>query len=115
MLHAHGFGLAEVLITFGHVQTKEPSLLGRKAFGSIFYFLVVEKDDIGVDARVRREDGARQTDNGVYVELAQQLLFNGHFGIVGAKEETVWQDNSSSSVFLEAVHNEHHKEVGGLA
>ena len=56
MLQTHRFGLGEMFVSLGHVETIEPHILGAEAFFGTFGGLVVEEDDIGVDARVWRED-----------------------------------------------------------
>ncbi len=115
MLHLHRFGFAEVFVAVGHIQAIKPSFFGAEALGCVIGLLVVEEKDIGGDAGVGRKDGAGQTDDGVQVELAEQVFLDGQLCAVGAKEESVWDDDAAAAARLEPVHDEGDEEVGGFA
>ena len=106
VLQLHGFGLREVLIPLGHVQPIEPSLLGGAG--------AVEEEDVGGDGGIGRKDAAGHTNDGVEVELRQQLLFQVDLGIVGAEQEAVGQDHRRPAALLQPVHDDRHKQVRGL-
>ena len=74
-----------MLVTVGHVQTIEPRFPGIEALLGTLGLLVVEEKDIGGDAGIRRKNAAWQADDGVQVELPQQFLLDGEFGIVGTE------------------------------
>ena len=48
------------------------------------------------------------------VELAEQLLFDVQFGVVGAKQKAVGQDHRRPSAGLEPVHDNRHEQVSGF-
>ena len=103
----HGPGLAEMLVAFRHIQPVEPGLAGGAG--------AVEKQDVGGDGGVGRKDAARQTDDGVQVEIRQQLLFDVQLGVVGAEQKAVGQDDRRAAAGLEPVHDDRQKQVGGFA
>ena len=115
VLHLHRFGFAEVFVAVGHVQAIKPSLFGAEALDCVVGLFVVEEKDVGGNAGVGRKDGAWQTDDGVQVELAEQIFLESQFGAVGAKEESVGDDDAASAARFEPVHNEGDEEVGGFA
>lgn len=88
----HRLGLGEVLIAFRHIEAIEPRLL--RGLGA------VEEQDIRGDGRIRREDAAGQADDGMEIELREELLFDVHLGVVGAEKEAVGQDDRSAAVQL---------------
>ena len=61
MLTLHGLSLAKVLVALRHIKAIEPSLF-RLTY-------VVKEQNIGSDARIGIEHAARQTNNGVQIEL----------------------------------------------
>ncbi len=49
------------------------------------------------------------------VELAQEFFLDGDFGIIGAEEKAVGQDDGAAAVLLETVEDEGDEEIGGFA
>ena len=92
VLQLHGLSLGEMLVAFRHIQPVEPRLLRRTG--------AVEEQDIRGDGRIRREDAAGQADDGMEIELREELLFDVHLGVVGAEKEAVGQDDRSAAVLL---------------
>ena len=103
----HRFGLAEVLVPFGHIQPVEPGGAGGAG--------AVKEQNIGGDGGIGGKDAARQTDDGVQVEFMQQFLFDVQLGVVGAEQKAVGQDDGRPAAGLEPVHDHRHKQVGSLA
>ena len=73
-----------MLIAFRHIQPIEPSGLG----GAV----VVKEKDVGGDGGIGRKDAARHPNDGVEVELTEQLLFDVQFGVVSAEQKAVGQE-----------------------
>ena len=78
-----------MLVSLRHVHSIEPSLFGREAFSGTICLLVVEEKDVGGDTGIGREDTARQSDDGVQIELPQQFLLDGQLGIVSTEKEAI--------------------------
>ena len=115
MFCQHGLCLREVLVAFGHIQTVEPRFLRAEAFLCPCCLLVVEEEDVCGDTGIGREDRARQTDDGVEIELTKKLFLDGKFGVVRSKEEAVRQDDCGPAMLCQTILDDHHKEVGCLA
>ena len=98
MFQAHGFRLAEVLVAFGHVEAVEPGFLCAEPCRGAFRLFVVEEQDVRRDAGVGAKDAARQANDGVQVEFAEQLLLDSEFCAVGAEQESV--DNYARTAHL---------------
>ena len=96
-----------MLVPFGHIQPIEPGRLGGAG--------VVKEKDIGGDRGIGRKDAARHPNDGVKVELAEQLLFDIQFGVVSAEQKAVRQDHRRPSAGLEPVHDNRHEQVSGFA
>ena len=47
----------------------------------------------------------------MYIILAQESRFDSEFGSIGAKEESIRNDNSGASARFEAAHDEHHEKI----
>ncbi len=103
----HGFCLGEVFVARGHIETVDPCFGGGGG--------VVEEEDVGRNRGVGGEDAVWEADDGVEVELGEELSFDGDFGVVGAEEEAIGEDDGGASVLFEAVHDDGHEEVGGFA
>ena len=107
MLWLHGLCLGKMLVALRHVQPVKPGLLGG--------VVIVKEQNVGGDGGIGREHAARQPDDGVQIELPQQLLFNAHLGVVGAEQKAVRQDHRRPAILFQPVHNHRHEQVGGLA
>lgn len=107
VLQLHGLGLGKMLVALRHVQPVEPRLLRRSG--------AVEEQDVGGDGGVRRKDAARHPDDGMQVELAEQLLFDVHLGVVRAEQEAVGQDDRRASAGLQPVHDDGHEQIRRFA
>ena len=114
MFCSHRFCLGEMLVAFWHIKTVEPRFFCAEPFICSFCTLIVEEEDIRCYSGVERKDAARQTDNGMQIELSEQFLFDGKFCIVSTKQKTVRKDYSGTTVLCKAVHDEHHEQVGSL-
>ena len=66
-----------MLVAFGHVEAVEPGFLGAEPCRGAFRLFVVEEQDVRRDAGVGAKDAARQANDGVQVEFAEQLLLDG--------------------------------------
>ena len=106
VLQLHGLCLGEMLIALGHIQPIEPGLLGGAG--------AVKEQDVRGDGGIRGEDAAGHTDDGVEIELRQQLFLDVDLGVVGAEKEAVGQDHRRAAVGFQPVHDDGHEEVGGL-
>ena len=95
-----------MLITLGHVQTVEPGFL--RGAGT------VEEENVRGDGGIGREDTAGHADDGMEIELREELLLDVELGVVGAEEEAVRKDHRGAAALLQAVHDDGHEEVGGL-
>ena len=100
MLRLHGFCLGEMLITFWHVETIEPSVLCGETFGRAVCAGVVEEQYVCGNRSIRSEDAAWQTDDGVQVEISKQLRLDGNLCVVSTKEETVWHNDRRTPILL---------------
>ena len=107
VLKLHRFGLGEIFVALGHVEAVKPSFFGWAG--------AVEEEDVGGDGGVGRKDAVRHADDGVEVELSEKFFLDGDFGVIGAEEEAVGQDDGAAAVLLETVHNESDEEIGGFA
>lgn len=115
VFQAHGLRLAEVLVAFGHVEAVEPGFLGAEPCRRAFRLFVVEEQDVRRDAGVGAKDAARQANDGVQVEFAEQLLLDGEFCAVGTEQESVGDNYARTTHLFEAIHDEHNEKVGGFA
>ena len=104
-----------MLVSLWHIQTVEPCFLCREAFWSILCTGIVEEQNVRGNGSVGRKDAAWQTDNGVQVEIPEQLCLNGNLCVICSKKETIRNNDSSTAIFLQAIHDKHHEEVGSLA
>ena len=104
MFQLDRFCFGKMFVTLRHIQTIEPGFPCRMG--------ILEKEDIGRNAGIRRKDTAWQTDNGVEIESGQELFLDIELGVVRAKEETVRKDDRRASVFLQTVEDQRHKEIG---
>ncbi len=96
--------LSVVLPTFGQRLLVIPDFFRRMR--------AVEEKKVRRDARVRREDAVGQTDDGVKVEVFQQLFFDPRADAV-AEERAVGHDDRGSARFRlpsELAHNELEEE-----
>lgn len=96
----------EVLSIRGHIQTVEPGFLDGAC--------PVKEQDIGGNGGIGCKNTTRHTNDCLQVEFRQQLLLDVHLSIVCTKQETVGQDHRYTDIFLQAVHNDRHKQVSSL-
>ena len=115
MFRLHGLCLGEMLVPLWHIQTIEPRFLCRITFWSTIRTGIVEEQNVRGNRSVRCKDTARQTDNGVQVEIPEQLCLNGNLCVICSKKETIRNNDSSTAIFLQAIHDKHHEEISSLA
>ena len=75
----------------------------------------VEEKDIRCNRGVWRKHTVRHTDDRMEVKLEQQLLLDRYWGIIRAEQESVWQNDGATTVLLQPIHDDRHKEVCGFA
>ena len=56
----------------------------------------------------------RHTNDSVQIELAHQLFLDSDLCVIRTKQETVRENDRSSTVLLQAVHNDRHEQVSSL-
>ena len=115
MLQLHRFGLREMLVPLWHIQTIEPRFLCRITFWSALRTGIVEEQNVRGNRSVGRKDAARQTDNGVQVEIPEQLCLDGYLCVICSKKETIRNNDCCTAILFQAIHDKHHEEVGSLA
>ena len=115
MFRLHRLCLGEMLVPLWHVQTIEPRFLCRITFWSTLRTDIIEEQNVRGYRSVRCKDTAWQTDNGMQVEISEQLGLDGYLCVVRSKQETVWDNDRCTTIPLQSVHDEHHKQVGCLA
>ena len=74
-----------------------------------------KEEDICCNASVWGENACRQTQYSVQVELTKHLLFDFKFCTINSKKESVRNDNCSTTICFQAVHDKHHKQIRSLA
>ena len=106
MLQLHGLGLGKMLSVRRNIHSVEPCFCCR--------LCVIKEQQIGGNGSVGAEHRAGQSDNGVQIKLANELFLDVYLRIVQTEQETIRHDNSSSAVFLQAVQDDRHKQIGGF-
>lgn len=107
MFQLHRLGLAEMLVAFRHIQTIEPGFLCRAS--------MVKEQNVGRNRCIWGEHTTRHTDDGMDIELREQLRLDCYFGIVCAKQEAIRQNDSCAAIFLQSIHNNGHEQVSRFA
>ena len=97
VFQAHGLRLAEMLVAFGHVEAVEPGFLCAEPCRGAFRLFIVEEQDVRRNAGVRAKDTARQANDGVQIEFAEQLLLDSEFCAVGAEQEPVGDNHTRTA------------------
>ena len=83
-----------------------PHLLGRSPLG--------KEKQIRADPRIRIEHAIGEPNDGVQIALGQQRFLDPRFDSL-SKQRPVWQNQSSPTTGLEHLHEQHQKQIGGLA
>ena len=107
-LELDGLGLGVIFPTFRELMFVIPDMLGRSA--------AVEEQDVGGDASVGGECAVRQTDDGVKVELFQEILLDAGADAI-TEERAIWNHHGGTAWFgaaPELAHDELEEEHGGF-
>ena len=95
-----------MLSVHGHIHSVKPCFLSCSR--------IFKEENVGCNGRVRAEDGTRESDYSMQIELGKQFFLYRKFGVIRSEEEAVGDDYGGSSVLLQTLHDNGDEKIRSL-